>query len=203
MKQILSFADYANEFGLISLKIIGNIIITSDFFIKDLIENGLLEKVSGFLENGDNGKRKESLMIISNLAVGVGDHLQYLASHEAFKASLEFLMDDLEDLRVEAVWIVRNFVRYEEVQEIMKVAGCFEVVVAMMKEKKQVVLHPLLEALNILLGFEEFRAVFEKEDGKSLVFELQNSPFSSVRICAFLLIRKYFANDYASNSLNF
>lgn len=203
VKEILTFADYNNEFGLISLKIIGNIIITSDCFIKDLIENGLLEKILGFLEHGDNGKKKESLMIISNLAVGIGDNLQFLANHEVFKASLDFLMDDLEELRVEAVWIVRNFVRYEEIQEIMKVAGCFEVVVAMIKEKKQVVLHPLLEALNILLGFEEFRLVFEKEDGKNLILDLVNSPFSSVRICSFLLIRKFFANDYGSDRLNF
>jgi hypothetical protein len=195
LKVIVELTENCDKIGVKALRIIGNLVITTNDLQSELIKNGLFSILEGFFRFGGFDGQKEALMILSNFCVGIKENLCILLSHDVIKVALEFLLSDNDELKSEAVWISRNLCKHEKFRDMLSFLGHNEVLISLLETEKELILHPLLEFLYICLEFEDFSSLFKKLEGKSLLVSHLTSSSIVTRTRCLILANHFFSND--------
>lgn len=197
ISDILNIAEVNKGNNFLALKIIGNLVVLSKDYAHCLLEKNVLSILLQFIKDGSPKEKKEALLITSNLCVDLDHYLSIFLNHDLLKECLSYLIDKDEDLKIEAIWILRNLTKFEDSFEILHKLGFFHDFLSVFQDRSGHTLIPALESLNSLLLDESFHNLFEKNNTMYHISRLTSHTNISIRVLSYQ-VTQYFTQLSAS-----
>ena len=199
---ILCIVEKDRENGYLALKVVGNLVESSKDYAHLLLGQDVLGKVLHLVNLGLPKEKKEALLILSNLCVDLDHYLRVFLDHEILKDSLRYLLDKDEELRLEAIWIFRNLLKFEDSYEVLHRLGFFHDFLSVFQSHSPSTLIPALESLNFLLLDESFRTLFESNKTLFHVSRLVAHTNISIRVLSHQIVQFFAESSSSPSSFN-
>lgn len=187
------------DISFFALKVIGNFVEKSDFVIKELIAEGLLDKLTRFLNDNAVNVKREALLILSNICAGFEENLIPLFSHKVFHIALSFLKSEEYSLKNEAIWIVNNLKEIRNSYEHLLKIGVVEDLVTILEVQNPNTSKLALDSLQFLLDDLEIRNRFQEVGGCDVLDKLLKHPNNMIYTIVVKLIEKHFSISEGPN----
>jgi hypothetical protein len=175
----------------LAVKTINNLVICEENTADFILEKGMLDKISEFLDEGMHNKSSEALLLLSNLCAEKLENTEGVIRHKAFGQALECIGD--EYLTSDALWVVYNLSKKDEAQDLLVEKGTIQAVIRALAMRNPEFPSLALEILDLLLEKPENREIFESSNGLEALERLQCHPNLKVHQLAADLLAKHFS----------
>ncbi|OMJ87519.1 hypothetical protein SteCoe_10775 [Stentor coeruleus] len=184
-----------SKIDFIALKIIGNIIVYTDEIIEILVEKGMLDKLLYYLNCYDIGKCKESLLILSNICTGPKKCLLQVIEHEVFTKAVSFLISENKDLKIEAMWIVKNICELKEAQYKFLQTNVICDLIKIMNDDYNEIIDMTLDIFRYLLRNDSLKDLFDQIGGTEALTKLQKNGNLAIYMKSSMMISEFYEFD--------
>ncbi|CAG8537089.1 23505_t:CDS:1 [Cetraspora pellucida] len=198
------------EVQTVALHCVRNIVSGNDSQRQVIIDCGILTVLKSLLVSTKSSIRKDACFILSHIAAGNIDQIEHIIHVGLISLAINLMANSDFQTQKETCYVVYNAIRrcYNRPELTICIVrqGCIQPLVNMLSYMDNEIIYVVLKAIDAILQLGETLAVenncknqctwlIEETGGIERITELQNHENDEIRLIAYNVIDKYFAEE--------
>jgi len=183
-----------------ALRTVGNFVTGNEVQTQAVIDANILDKVTDLLVNMKKNIRKETCWLISNIAAGTTDQIDYLMKRpRTLNKVVDAVMNDEWEVRKEATWVLSNITtggRDDQIQGLIEL-NAIEALCSTLGVGDSKIIMNVLEAIEKILEVGEktgkdYTGIIDECDGLDKIEGLQEHQNETIYQKAVDIIERFY-----------